>query len=100
MKAPNAELDKGHTAVARVQNDRTGNSHYIYVAGRDNDGNYIIGDPDRRNKNKGKYKPRAPEETDEQSYARWRFRGRLGSQRSESREYSRLHRLPQCPYSQ
>ncbi|MEZ4489272.1 MAG: N-acetylmuramoyl-L-alanine amidase [Cyanobacteriota/Melainabacteria group bacterium] len=51
MKALNAELDKGHTAVARVQNDRTGNSHYIYVAGRDNDGNYIIGDPDRRNKN-------------------------------------------------
>lgn len=51
MKALDAELDKGHTAVARVQNDRTGNSHYIYVAGRDADGNYIIGDPDRRNKN-------------------------------------------------
>lgn len=58
MKALNAELDKGHTAVARVQNDRTGNSHYIYVAGRDNDGNYIIGDPDRRNKNnKGPISP-------------------------------------------
>lgn len=51
LKALDAELDKGHTAVARVQNDRTGNSHYIYVAGRDADGNYIIGDPDRRNKN-------------------------------------------------
>ena len=53
LKDLNRELDKGHTAVARVINDRTGNRHYIYIAGRDADGNYIVGDPDRKNsKNK------------------------------------------------
>lgn len=49
LKELNKELDKGHTAVARVINDRTGNRHYIYIAGRDGDGNYIVGDPDRKN---------------------------------------------------
>ena len=45
----NAELDQGHSAVARVINPRTGNRHYIYVAGRNAEGNYILGDPDRGN---------------------------------------------------
>ncbi|MGD9679846.1 MAG: nitrous oxide reductase family maturation protein NosD [Candidatus Obscuribacterales bacterium] len=46
----NAELDKGHSAVARVRNPHTGNAHYIYIAGRTADGKYIIGDPDRHNR--------------------------------------------------
>lgn len=50
MKDLNAELDRGHTAIARVINPHTGNNHYIYVAGRDQKGNYIVGDPDRANK--------------------------------------------------
>lgn len=54
----NAELDKGHTAVARVINPHTGNHHYIYVAGRDANGNYIIGDPDRANRDH--FNPVAP----------------------------------------
>lgn len=49
MEDLNAELDKGHSAVARVINPHTGNRHYIYVAGRNAEGNYIIGDPDRGN---------------------------------------------------
>ena len=43
------ELDQGHSAVARVINPHTGNPHYIYIAGRDQKGDYIIGDPDRHN---------------------------------------------------
>jgi hypothetical protein len=43
------ELSMGHSAVARIINPHTGNPHYIYVAGRDSNGNYIIGDPDRKN---------------------------------------------------
>jgi hypothetical protein len=50
MSDLNCELDKGHTAVARVINPHTGNAHYVYVAGRDANGNYVIGDPDRYNK--------------------------------------------------
>lgn len=50
MKDLNAELDRGHTAIARVINPHTGNNHYIYVAGRDAKGNYIVGDPDRANR--------------------------------------------------
>ncbi|MBZ0189437.1 MAG: right-handed parallel beta-helix repeat-containing protein, partial [Candidatus Obscuribacterales bacterium] len=46
----NRELDQGHSAVARVINPHTGNRHYIYVAGRNADGNYILGDPDRANR--------------------------------------------------
>lgn len=49
MQDLNAELDQGHSAVARVINPHTGNRHYIYVAGRNADGNYILGDPDRGN---------------------------------------------------
>ena len=49
MEDLNAELDQGHSAVARVINPHTGNRHYIYVAGRNADGNYILGDPDRGN---------------------------------------------------
>lgn len=49
MEDLNAELDKGSSAVARVINPHTGNRHYIYVAGRNAEGNYIIGDPDRGN---------------------------------------------------
>lgn len=43
------ELAAGHSAVARIINPHTGNPHYIYVAGRDKNGNYEIGDPDRKN---------------------------------------------------
>ena len=43
------ELAKGHSAVAKVINPHTGNPHYIYVAGRDANGQYILGDPDRKN---------------------------------------------------
>lgn len=46
----NRELDQGHGVVARVVNPRTGNRHYIYVAGRTADGDYIVGDPDRGNR--------------------------------------------------
>lgn len=46
-----AELAKGHSAVARVRNPHTGNAHYIYIAGRTADGRYIVGDPDRYNRN-------------------------------------------------
>lgn len=46
-----AELAKGHSAVARVRNPHTGNAHYIYIAGRTADGKYIVGDPDRYNRN-------------------------------------------------
>ncbi|HIA52191.1 MAG TPA: hypothetical protein EYN91_08920 [Candidatus Melainabacteria bacterium] len=49
MEDLNAELDQGHSAVARVINPHTGNRHYIYVAGRNAEGNYILGDPDRGN---------------------------------------------------
>lgn len=45
----NNELRQGHTAVAKVINPHTGNPHYIYVAGRDRNGNYLVGDPDRKN---------------------------------------------------
>lgn len=45
----NNELNQGHSAVARVINPHTGNPHYIYIAGRDASGNYILGDPDRKN---------------------------------------------------
>lgn len=45
----NRELAAGHSAVARVINPHTGNPHYIYIAGRDSSGRYIVGDPDRKN---------------------------------------------------
>lgn len=45
----NRELSLGHSAVARVINPHTGNPHYIYIAGRDAAGQYILGDPDRKN---------------------------------------------------
>jgi hypothetical protein len=50
MSDLSSELDKGHTAIARVINPHTRHSHYIYVAGRDESGNYVIGDPDSHNK--------------------------------------------------
>lgn len=40
----NAELALGHTAIAWVKNPMSGNGHYIYVAGRTADGDYILGD--------------------------------------------------------
>ena len=49
IKDLNKELDLGHSAVAKVINPHTGHPHYIYVAGRDKDGKYIIGDQDRKN---------------------------------------------------
>lgn len=49
MRDLNRELDKGHSAVAKVINPHTGNPHYIYIAGRDANGKYILGDPDRKN---------------------------------------------------
>lgn len=49
MQDLNRELDQGHSAVAKVINPHTGNPHYIYIAGRNAEGKYIIGDPDRKN---------------------------------------------------
>lgn len=49
MQDLNAELAQGHTAVAKVINPHTGNPHYIYIAGRTQNGDYIVGDPDRKN---------------------------------------------------
>ncbi len=49
MSDLNRELALGHSAVGRVINPHTGNPHYIYIAGRDAGGMYIIGDPDRKN---------------------------------------------------
>jgi len=49
MQDLNRELAQGHTAVAKVINPHTGNAHYIYIAGRSNDGGYVLGDPDRKN---------------------------------------------------
>lgn len=49
MQDLDRELAQGHTAVAKVINPHTGNPHYIYIAGRTNDGRYILGDPDRKN---------------------------------------------------
>ncbi|MBS2002845.1 MAG: hypothetical protein JST44_15145 [Cyanobacteria bacterium SZAS LIN-5] len=49
MQDLNRELAQGHTAVAKVINPHTGNPHYIYIAGRTQNGEYIIGDPDRKN---------------------------------------------------
>jgi hypothetical protein len=49
MQDLNRELAKGHSAVAKVINPHTGNPHYIYIAGRDANGQYILGDPDRKN---------------------------------------------------
>ena len=45
------ELAQGHGALIRVRNPRTQNpvGHWIYCAGKDQNGNYIIGDPDRKN---------------------------------------------------
>ena len=49
MRDLNRELDKGHSAIAKVINPHTGNPHYIYIAGRDANGKYSLGDPDRKN---------------------------------------------------
>ena len=49
MQDLNKELDQGRSAVAKVINPHTGNPHYIFIAGRDSNGRYIIGDPDRHN---------------------------------------------------
>lgn len=49
MNDLNRELALGHSAVGRVINPHTGNPHYIYIAGRNADGMYILGDPDRKN---------------------------------------------------
>ncbi len=55
MQDLNKELDQGHTAVAKVQNAHTYNNHYVYIAGRDREGNYIMGDPDRHTHNEWHY---------------------------------------------
>jgi hypothetical protein len=49
MSDLNQELAQGHTAVAKVINPHTGNAHYIYIAGRSQNGEYLLGDPDRKN---------------------------------------------------
>jgi hypothetical protein len=49
MRDLNRELAQGRSAVAKVINPNTGNPHYIYIAGRDANGQYILGDPDRKN---------------------------------------------------
>jgi hypothetical protein len=48
MQNLDAKLDQGDGALARVKNPRTGNNHFVYIAGRDGD-NYIVADPDRKN---------------------------------------------------
>lgn len=53
LKDLNAELDQGHTALARIVNPTSGNGHWIYIAGRSEDGKYIIADPSRRNNQPG-----------------------------------------------
>ncbi len=53
LKDLNAELDQGHTALARILNPSTGNGHWIYIAGRNEEGKYIIADPARRNNEAG-----------------------------------------------
>jgi len=49
MNALDHELDQGHGALLRVKNPHTGNNHWVYVAGKDSHGDYIVGDPDRFN---------------------------------------------------
>ncbi len=49
MQDLNRELDQGRSAVAKVINPNTGNPHYVFIAGRNSEGKYIIGDPDRKN---------------------------------------------------
>ncbi|OPZ80637.1 MAG: hypothetical protein BWY75_03750 [bacterium ADurb.Bin425] len=50
LKDLNRELDQGKSAVVKVINPTTKNPHYIYVAGRDKNGDYIVGDPARSNR--------------------------------------------------
>jgi hypothetical protein len=51
-RALGAELDKqlaqGHTVIAGIKSPYSSNNHYIYVAGKDNHGNYLIGDSGRQ----------------------------------------------------
>jgi hypothetical protein len=43
------QLSQGHTLIAGIASPYTaGNNHYIYIAGKDNHGNYIIGDSGNR----------------------------------------------------
>jgi Peptidase_C39 like family len=48
MDTLDAELLQGHSAIVHVNNPRTksGNGHFIYVAGITEDGGYVIGNPD------------------------------------------------------
>jgi hypothetical protein len=44
------QLDQGHTVIAGIKSPyHAENNHYIYVAGKDNAGNYVIGDPGNHN---------------------------------------------------
>lgn len=49
LKDLDKELGAGHSAVGHVKNPHTGNGHYIFIAGKTEDGKYIIGDPDKAN---------------------------------------------------
>jgi hypothetical protein len=42
------ELAHGHTVIAGIKSPYSGDNHYIYVAGKDQSGNYMIGDSGRR----------------------------------------------------
>jgi hypothetical protein len=48
MDALDAELLRGHSAFVHINNPRTksGNGHFIYVAGKTVNGGYVIGNPD------------------------------------------------------
>jgi hypothetical protein len=41
------ELAKGHTAIVGIKSPYSSGNHYIYVAGKDQNGNYMIGDSGR-----------------------------------------------------
>jgi hypothetical protein len=47
----------GRSAIIDVRNPLTGNGHYIYVAGKTQDGLYIIGDPNGRSVSIGHDRP-------------------------------------------
>ena len=41
-------LSEGHTAIVGIKSPYSSNNHYIYIAGKDHSGNYIVGDSGRR----------------------------------------------------
>jgi len=48
MDTLDQDLLRGYSAIVDIRNPLTRNGHYIYVAGKTPDGEYIIGDPNGR----------------------------------------------------